>query len=169
MSELVVSFDGWALSQEADRRFRRIALYIGIPFLIVAIIIPWLDLSGLTAGGGDTLEERYVNLIPDAEPAEKVEEPAPAPEETKEEPKEEPKPVEKPKKIEPDKPVTPEPSEAELKQQARQVAAKSGVMAFADQLAELRDKSLEGLNTARPISSDMVTAKSGTGASGGST
>lgn len=169
MNALVATFDGWELAREADRRFWRIALAVGLPFLILAILIPFLELSGLTAGGGDTMEERYVSLIPEAEPAEQVEEPAPAPEDTKEEPKEEPKPVEKPKEIVPDKPVTPEPSEAELKQQARQVAQKSGVMAFADQLAALRDQSLEGMNTARPISSDMIAAKSGTGAAGGST
>lgn len=169
MTELLIGFDGWALSQEADRRFRRICAVVFLPFLILAVIIPFLELSGLTAGGGDTMEQRYVSLIPEAEPAKEVEEPAPAPEDVKEEPKEEPKKVEQPKKIEPDKPVTPQPSEAELKQQARQVAQKSGVMAFADQLAELRDKSLEGLDTSRPLASDMVTAKSGTGASGGST
>src|SRR3546814_6662342 len=44
----------------------------------------------------------------------------------------------------------------------------SGLLAMTDQLAELRDQSLHGLDTNRSLSSDRITAQAGTGASGGS-
>ena len=69
-----------------------------------------------------------------------------------------------------DKPkAPPEPTQAERQAQARAVAQNSGVLAMADQLAELRDQSLRGLDTNRPLSNERVTAQAGTGATGGST
>lgn len=169
MSALVVSLDGWDLGENADRRFRRTVAWLGIPALIIAIVLPFLELSGLQRGGGDTVEERYVSLVPEAAPAEQVEEPAPAPEDTPE-PEQAKKAEEKPveKKVEPT-PPKPEPTLAQLQQQAREKAQKSGLLAMADQLAELRDRSLQGLDSSRPLTTDTITAKSGTGASGGAT
>lgn len=167
MSALVVGLDGWELGQKADQRFRRITVTLLLLWLIVGVIIPFLELSGLTRGGGDTLEQRFVSLVPDAAPAQQVEEPAPAPEE-KPQPEEakpkrpEPTPTPKPAEV-----VPPQPTQAERQAAARQVAQRSGVLAMADQLAELRDRSLQGMDTSRPLSSDMVSAKAGTGASGG--
>ena len=73
--------DGWELGRKADQRFRRITVTLLLLWLIIGVIIPFLELSGLTRGGGDTLEQRFVSLVPDATPAQQVEEPAPAPEE----------------------------------------------------------------------------------------
>src|SRR3546814_12841494 len=68
----------------------------------------------------------------------------------------------------PEAPPKPVPTEAQQQAQARAVAKNSGLLAMTDQLAELRDQSLNGLDTNRSLSSDRITAQAGTGASGGS-
>src|SRR3546814_7319031 len=68
----------------------------------------------------------------------------------------------------PEAPPKPVPTEAQQQAQARAVAKNSGLLAMTDQLAELRDQSLHGLDTNRSLSSDRITAQAGTGASGGS-
>lgn len=169
MSALIVGLDGWELGENADRRFRRTVLSLLIPFVILAIIIPLLKLQGLQRGGGDTLEQRVVSLVPEAAPAEQVEEPAPAEEEESE--PEKPKPVESPKPQEKPREVViqpPVPTEVERKEAARKVAQRAGVMAMADQLAALRDPSMQGFDASRPLTTGIVTAQAGTGASGGS-
>ncbi|MGH8447564.1 MAG: AgmX/PglI C-terminal domain-containing protein, partial [Solimonas sp.] len=165
-ASFVTSFDGWDINAEADRRFRRIAGGVLALFLVLALIIQFFHLSGQQRGGGETTEERYVSIIPDAPIAEQVEEPKPAPEDSKKPPQEQAK-AEKPQQDKPQAP--PQPTQAERQAQARAVAQKSGVLAMADQLAELRDQSLHGLDTTRSLSSERVTAQAGTGATGGST
>jgi protein TonB len=170
----VIGVDAWGLADETDRRFRKTAAITLLVFVVLAIVIPLLKLAGLERGGGDTLDRRYVSLLPDAEIADKTEEPKPSDDNSQK--AEEPKPQESPKP-EPAKPKaekappTPKPVEPTHEQQveaARDKAAQSGVMAMADQLKALRDNSLQGIDTPRPLTSDMVTAKAGTGASGGS-
>lgn len=171
MSALIVGLDGWELGENADRRFRRTVVSLLIPFLILAILIPLLKLEGLQRGGGDTLEQRVVTIVPEALPAEQEEEPAPAEEEKPEPEPEKPKPVESPKPQEKPREVVvqpPVPTEAERKEAARKIAQRAGVMAMADQLAALRDPSLQGFNDTRPLTTSIATAQSGTGASGGS-
>lgn len=130
-----ITADGWHYPEEADRRFNRI---IGVGFalfVVLGVIVPLLELTGLTEGGGDTLETRYVNLLPEAEVAQQVEEPVPAPEE---QPKpEEPKAV-KPVEAPPKPQITPEEQQQRAVERARDTASRSGVMAFADQLQALR-------------------------------
>lgn len=168
----VIGVDAWGIAQETDRRFRKVAAVALLVFLILAVVIPLLKLAGLERGGGDTLDRRYVSLLPDAEVADQTEEPKPSEDNS---PKtEEPKPQESPKP-EPAKPKAektpptpkPEPTREQQVEAARDKASQSGVMAMADQLKALRDNSLQGLDSARPLTSDMVTAKAGTGASGG--
>ena len=162
--------DGWSFSEDADRRFRRVASFMLALVIALGIIIPLIHYTAVPEGGGDSEEQRYVSIIPEAPPAEKVEEPAPAPEDSKEPPKEvakaeKPQPKPEPK---PQAPPRPEPTQAERQQQARTVAQQSGVLAMADQLAELRDQSLRGLDSSQPLSTNRVTAQAGTGATGGS-
>lgn len=167
-------FDGLGYAAESDRNFRRITLRLLALFLILGVIIPFWELSGLKEGGGDTLEERFITLQEAAEPAAQAEEPKPEPEpEPEPEPKPEPKkpePVKVPEpKPEPIEVKKPEPTPEQLQQAARKVAEKSGVLAMADQLASLRESNtLSGFDAARPLSKDMVTAKAGTGSTGGS-
>jgi TonB family protein len=157
-----LGLDSWGIVSDADRRFRKVATVVVALFIALAILVPFLNLAGLQSGGGDTIERRYVSLMPEAEVADQVEEPKPAEEEQKqaaEEPK--PQPVKKPE------PAKQEPTREQQIETAREKAAQTGVMAMADQLKALRDNSLSGLDMARPLSSDVVTAKAGTGATGG--
>jgi protein TonB len=161
----------WQLSEDVDRRFRRWLITFFLPLLILGIIIPLLQLQGLERGGGVLEGDRYAELLQEkpAPLAPKAEEPAPAKEEK---PKEEPiEPKPKPKPVE-EKPVpvpqpTPEVTQQQQVQQARQVASHTGVMAFADQLADLRDKNLKSVEQPSALSS-VVTAQTGAGGSSGS-
>ena len=171
----VTPLDDWDFSAAADRRFKRLTSFILAIFIALGIAIPLIHLSGLEEGGGETLEERYVSFVPDAPPAEKVEEPKPEEEDSKK-PPEEPAKAETPKKDKPKEPPQPkpvevprQPTQAELQQKARTVAQQSGVLALTDQLADLRDQTLTGIDASRPISTNRLTAQAGTGATGGST
>jgi protein TonB len=166
----LIGVDAWGFAQDTDRRFKRTMAAILLPFIVLMIVIPFIHLAGLQKGGGDTLERRYVSLLPDAEIADAVEEPKPEPE-AEDKPAEEPKPAEqvKPEPAKPKAPeAKPEPTREQQVENAREKAAQTGVLAMADQLKALRDNSLQGLDAARPLSTDTVTAQAGTGASGGS-
>lgn len=167
----VLSAEGWSFNEAADRRFRRITTALLIVFLVLAIVIPFLELFGVQEGGGETTDTTYVNILPDAEIAEQVEEPKPAEEEEKK--PEPPKEVKKPEpKAEPapkrEPTPKPEPTQQQLEQAAREVAKASGINALADQLADLRDNSLSGLDAARPLSDEVISARPGAGGGGAS-
>lgn len=158
-----ITADGWHYPEEADRRFNRIVAVALALFVIIGVIVPLLELTGLTEGGGDTIETRYVNLLPDAEVAPQVEEPVPAPEE---QPKpEEPKAV-KPVEAPPKPQVSAEEQQQRAVERARDTAARSGVMAFADQLQALRsdvtaleraDKTLQSVGATQNSDSESST------------
>lgn len=166
--------DGWHLPEETDRRFNRIVGIALTLFVIAGIVIPLIQLHGLQRGGGEGAEKRYINLLPEAEVAPQVEEPAPAEED---QPKpEQPKTVEQKKQDKPPQPKTqekptpvqqPQVTQEQRVQQARDVAQRSGVLALQSQLSELQNQSLQGFDAPRP--QDTIVAKAGTGASGGST
>lgn len=171
MSLFVLSLEGQAFTERADRRFRRTLAAIGIPFIALMILIPFLDLLGVQEGGGETTDTTYVNILPDAEIAEQVEEPKPAEEEEKpkpEPPKAEKKPEEKEPAPKTPAPPKPEPTQEQLEQAAREVAKQSGINALADQLADLRDNTLSGLDAARPLSDEVISARPGAGGGGSS-
>ncbi len=168
MSMFVLSAEGWSFNEAADRRFRRITTVLGIIFVILAVVIPFLELFGPQEGGGETTDTTYVNILPDAEIAKQVEEPKPAEEEAKK-----PEPAKEVKKPEPKEPAPktqatpkPEPTQEQLEQAAREVAKSSGINALADQLADLRDNSLSGLDAARPLSDEVISARPGAGGGG---
>jgi len=170
MSMWYATADSWQFPEEADRRFNRIIVVALALFVIVGVIIPLLQLTGLKEGGGETTETRYVNLLPEAEVAKQVEEPAPAPEDKpkpeqpKQKDKQQDKPREKPVQ---EKPVPQQPTQQERVQKARETAQRSGVLAMQQQLSELQNQSLQGFDAPRPL--QTITAQSGTGATGGST
>src|SRR5262249_7994403 len=135
MSVYALSEELWRISEDNDRRFRRLLAELGIPALIAAIVIPFLQLAGAEKGGGDIEAlTRYARLRPEqpAPVAPKAEEPKPT-EEKKEEVKPQPKPKPKPEPV----PLTPE----QVQEQARKVAQKS-LSKVVDALAELRDQNL---------------------------
>jgi len=161
--------DSWHLPEEADRRFNRIIGTALTLFVILGVLIPLIEITGQKRGGGDSGEARYVNLIPEAEIAKQVEEPAPAEEDKPkpEQPKQQSKAKDKPPEPKTqDKPTPPQPTQAQRVQEARETAARSGVLALQSQLSELHNQSLQGLDTPRPL--DTITAQSGSGATGGS-
>ncbi|MGH8516386.1 MAG: TonB family protein [Panacagrimonas sp.] len=168
MSVFVLSAEGWSFNEQADRRYRRIQMTLGVIFVILAVVIPFLELVGVQEGGGETTDTTYVNILPDAQIAEQIEEPKPAEEDEKE-----PEPVKEVKKPEPKeqpapkKPVPkPEPTQEQLEAAAREVAKQSGINALADELADLRDNSLSGLDAARPLSDEVISARPGAGGGG---
>lgn len=165
MSVFVLSEGGgWTYGEESDRRYQRIQGALLALFIALAIIIPLLELVGVEEGGGETTDTTYINILPEAEIAEQIEEPKPA-EEEKPEPKQEekkPEPEKEPApKVKPE--PKPEPTQQQLEQAAREVAQQSGINALADQLADLRDNTLSGLDAARPLSDDVVSARAGAG------
>lgn len=168
MSMFVTAADGWDFNAAAERRYNRLRAFILALFLIAAIVIPFLQLVGVQEGGGKN-EETYVNVLQDAELADKAEEPKPAEEEEK--PKPEPEqPKTKPQEKEPapktEAPPKPEPTQEQLEANAREVAKKSGINALADQLADLKDNSISGLDAQRPLSDQVIVARSGAGGGG---
>lgn len=133
----------WDYAQRAERRYKRIIWTLVIIYLIVGVIIPFIKMVGLEKGGGDAGKTRYAQMVQRQAPvAQKEEEPAPQPEPVKE--TEPPKPQKETKQ-------TPEPSPQQQVQKARQVAQRSGLLAMADQLADLRDKNLTQLDSSRTL------------------
>ncbi len=136
MSAQAIQWQSWDLAAESDRRFRRLVIWVGIPLLVIGVVVPFLELVGLTRGGGTLSGSRYVELLPEqaAPLAEQVEEPKPAEDEQLE--------PETPKAApEPEPATRPEVPQEVLRQRAveraRETASRSGVMAFADQLQAL--------------------------------
>ncbi|MES0872413.1 AgmX/PglI C-terminal domain-containing protein [Sinimarinibacterium thermocellulolyticum] len=138
MSTRSIQWQSWDLAAESDRRFNRLIVIVGVPLLIIGAIVPFLELVGLTRGGGTLTGSRYVELLAEepAPIADKVEEPAPAEQD-------EPDPVEPQAPAEPQPRPTaapvppPEVQQQRAVERAREVASRSGVMAFADQLQAL--------------------------------
>ena len=132
----------WVAMPEDERRFRRLTLIIVAVFLCLSIVMPFLPLPELPKRKVVELPPRVAELIlqrkqqPPPPKVAKVEPKKPEPkkpEAKKPEPKKPEPKVKKPeKKPEPKKQTT---------EQARKKAAGSGILAFSDQLADLRDLS----------------------------
>ena len=165
---LAIRWDGYEFAEEADRRFRRLLLGVALPFLLLAVLSLVYSTSGQKEGGGTYLAPATVELLPapEAVKAEVIEEPAPAEEDSKEQPQEAaPKVAEKP--VETKKPaVEPTPTPVET---ARDVAKRSGVLAFADQLSEMRNKgdAVSSDNLSPNVLSSRGAASNAGSASGG--
>jgi TonB family protein len=123
----------WAPGAEAEQRFRRILRNCFVAYLVLGVIVPFLPVPERDPTRAPEIPDRVVQLI--------VEQPKPVPP-PKVEPVVEPKPEPELRKVEPEpKPVVarPEPVPVDRRQQAREKAQKAGLMAFADELADLRD------------------------------
>ncbi len=126
----------WQSGVVEDQRFRKFMGHaIGV-FLVVAIALPFFPVPEPVAPVQAEEEELLARLLL---------EPKPLPEPVKPKPKPIPPPVvkkEKPKPIvEPKKPVeVVKTKPVDLMKQARDKAAKSGVLAFADDLAQMREQ-----------------------------
>jgi TonB family protein len=118
----------WTPSEAEERRFRRVLGAILGLFIAFSIIIPLLPERKLPPMAPPAIPERIVEFI--------LEQPKPKPK------VEEPKPIEKPRvesRIQRPAPV----AQVRPKDDPRKKAASSGLLALADQLAELRDMDVD--------------------------
>lgn len=139
---MTIRWDGYEFAEEADRRFRRLLVGIALPFLLISVLTSVFHTEGQKEGGGTYIAPATVELLPAAEAvkAEAPEEPAPAEEDSQEQPQEAaPKVAEKPVEVKKPVAVVPDPTPVPV-ETARDVAKRSGVLAFADQLSDLRNK-----------------------------
>lgn len=132
----------WNLSDEAEQRFRRVLIGTFLFFLVFSVAIPYLPITKQPEDEVETIPPRLAKLI-----IERKQPPPPPPKPKVEEKKPEPKAEEKPKpkpevkaepKPEPKPQPKPEPAKVET---AREKAKATGVLAFADDLADLRENS----------------------------
>ncbi len=133
------SFDlPWTVSEETERRFRKILTHSVLAALVLSIVMPFLPVTDDDAGVATEIPQRYAKLILEKKPPPP---PPPKPEVKTPEPEVvEPKPVAKPEpKPEPVRVVErkPEPVKQSV-EKAREKANSSGLLALKDQLADLR-------------------------------
>ncbi len=117
----------WESSAEEDARFRKILRNMLSAFIVFAIIVPLLPLEELSRVEQEVLPPHLARVL-----LEEKELPKPEPIIPK------PKPIVKPKVQEKPKPK-PKPKPKQDVNQARKVAEVSGVLAFQDDLMEMRD------------------------------
>jgi len=166
MTAMTIRWDGYEYGLESDRHFRRLLAIITVPFLLLVILSAIYKVDSQLRGGGTYEAPVAVELLPSqvAPLAEEVEEPAPSEEDSKEEPVEAaPKTAEKPvEKPVPQAEPVPDPVET-----AREVAKKSGVLAFSQALSEMRNKGGASGNDQPLLSSRGAASTASGGASSG--
>jgi outer membrane biosynthesis protein TonB len=160
MSTYIIRWESWALTKEADEKFRKIVVAMAIPFFIFALVTLFLHLQppAKLDIAPKMEEQRYVKLLP----------PPPPPPKPKEKPPEKVKPVEKPKieppkviekpKIEPPKP--PEPTKEQIRKEDVKAAQNAGLLKMASQLSALRDTQVTEA-TPTIASTNAITSKGG--------
>ncbi len=143
----------WHASRGEDARFRSFGTTSLLVFLALALVVPFLPVPEFALTRSEQPEEVLVRIQLQPQP---LPEPLPQPVKPPEVKKPEPKPEVKPKPVKPEvkpqpvqqqpKPVAAGTKEGEgrtapvdLMQQARDTAAKSGVLAFRDELQAMRE------------------------------
>ena len=124
----------WSSTEQEDKRFRGILRNSLIVFVLVALVVPWLPVPEITREQREALPPQLARVI-----LEKQELPKPEPIKPKPKPKEKKKPEVKKEKPKPKPKPEPKPQQVDLVKEAREKAATSGVLAFQDDLAEMRD------------------------------
>lgn len=125
----------WSSSLEDDSRFRGILRNLLILFVVFAIAVPLLPVQEITREQKEALPPQLARVLLDKQEIPEPPKPEPKPKE-KEKPKEKKK--EKPKEKKKEKPK-PKPQPVDLVKKAREEAAVAGVLAFQDDLADMRD------------------------------
>lgn len=121
----------WTRDPQVEQRFRRILGRTALAALLLSLLMPWLPLPEPDPSEPPEVPERYARLMIERTPP-------PPPPVVAEEPEPEPV-VEEAAAPEPEPVQTAQPKPAEPPQpSARERAASTGVMAFADTLADLR-------------------------------
>ena len=119
----------WESTREEDARYRKILRNLLIALLLFSVLMPFLPVEELSREKQEELPPHLARVL-----LEKQALPEPVPVKPKPKPVEEKKPEEKP---EPEK--KPDPKPEDRIEKAREVAAVSGVLAFQDALADMRD------------------------------
>jgi outer membrane biosynthesis protein TonB len=131
----------WESSLVEDARYRKILRNMLSAFLAFAILIPWLPVEELSREKQEAVPPHLARVIMEKKVLPK---PIPIPVKPKPIEKKKPEPVEKkkPEPVEKKKPepvVKPPPKAPDRVEKARELAAVSGVLAFQDSLADMRD------------------------------
>lgn len=154
MSQHLITWESWQLSEEENRRFERILLRTVLPILILMVVITFITLPVARHEDQSYTPPRYAELLPQPPPP--VEQPKPEPKtsEQKTPAPTPPKPQEKPKPVEP----TPEQKQQVAKQQAAKAAK-----AF-DQLSDLRNQTLLDNTAVGQTTTNIISSQGATGA-----
>jgi TonB family protein len=137
MSAYALSPELGQLSEDSDRRFRRLLLALALPALIAGVAIPFFQISSILKGGGVPQSPRYAKLL--------TQTPAPAVEDVSMEQKT----VTQPR---------PQLTQEQKVEKARKKAAKA-IASLQDTLSELRDTELPTVN--KPLLSSVVASPTG--------
>ncbi|MEH6909764.1 MAG: AgmX/PglI C-terminal domain-containing protein [Oceanicoccus sp.] len=123
----------WASSNQEDSRFRKLLRNGLVVFAIIAIAIPFLPVAEITREEAEKLPPQLARVI-----LEKKELPKPEPVKPKPKPKKKDPPKKKPEAKPKPKPE-PKPQQVDLVMQAKEQASVSGLLAFQDDLEDMRD------------------------------
>lgn len=123
----------WESSEREDARYRKILRNLLMALLAFGIVMPFLPVEELSREKQEALPPHLARVVLEK----KVLPPPPPPKPVE---KKVEKPVEKTPETKPEpKPVEPPPKPVDRVEEARKVAAVSGVLAFQDALADMRD------------------------------
>lgn len=155
----------WSSTRQEDSRFKAILRGCLALFVVLAVVVPLLPVPEIPREQQETLPPQLARVILEEKPLPKPEPVIPKPKPQKKTP-----PKDKPKEsIKPKPKPKPEPQPVDLLKKAKQTAAVSGLLAFQDDLAAMRDSvdvdSLSNKNLSRgeaesaKMQRSMITAK----------
>lgn len=158
----------WEMTQEQDEQFRKLLKQFGLAVLAFCIIMPWMPMPELDRTKVEDLPPRFAKLL--------LEKKAPPPPPPVVEKKVEPV-VKQPEEVVPVVKPKPEPVPEKTRAKAREKAAKSGLLPFAAQLADLRDTAnvsnalgaqdlSQGAGQAAKVERSIIASTAGTGSGG---
>jgi outer membrane biosynthesis protein TonB len=121
----------WEMAEEQDERFRALLKKVAIAALVFCLLMPWLPVPDVDPNKVAELPPRFARLLLEKAP------PPPPPPVVQPKPEDKPIPKEAEKVVQEAKPEPVQPKQEP--KQARETAAKAGLLPFAEQLADLRD------------------------------
>lgn len=146
--------DAWGLAAASDRRFRRLCLYLGLPAIALALLMPWLR-SWLPPSAPVPPLSIRIELLPEPPKREPVKIAAVVPPPVRETPA--PVPKKAPQAATP-KPPAKASAPAAPAPTARELAQAAGLMRLRDQLASMSGSNLVAVNSPQAL---MVSARPG--------
>jgi TonB family protein len=139
---------GWVLAEEAERRYHRLCLRIGLPVLLLGILLPWLGFELSTPEEAETEEVmRYAQLLPQA--------PAPAA-----------SPVSAPAPTQERSATSATAAASPPRPSAQAVARQSGLMRLSAQLDQMRSMDVAAVDSRRPLTAGHAASGESPAASG---